>query len=124
MGPARKLVVLLGSFVVQSLSRVRLFATPWTAAHQASLSLTISWSLLKLTSIELMMPSNHLILSPPSPPALNLPASGSFPMSQLFASGGQSIGASASASVVPIEAGNPGFPRLVQVTTGGFSWWL
>ena len=50
------------SNTAQSLSRVRLFATPWTAAHQASLSITNSWSLLKLTSIELVMPSNHLIL--------------------------------------------------------------
>ena len=47
---------------VQSLSHVRLFATPWTAAHQASLSITHSWSLLKLMSIELVMPSSHLIL--------------------------------------------------------------
>ena len=50
---------------VQSLSRVRLFATPWTAARQASLSITNSQSLLKLTSIELVMPSNHLILCRP-----------------------------------------------------------
>ena len=49
---------------VQSLSRVR-SATPWTAAHQASLSITNSWSLLKLMSIELVMPSNHLILCRP-----------------------------------------------------------
>ena len=49
----------LGLLVVQSLSRVRLFATPWTAARQASLSSTIPWSLLKLMSIELVMPSNH-----------------------------------------------------------------
>ena len=48
--------------VVQSLSHIRLFATPWTAAHQASLSFTISQSLLKLMFIELVMPSNHLIL--------------------------------------------------------------
>ena len=47
------------------LSRVRLFATPWTAAHQASLSFTISWSLLRLPSIEFVMPSNHLILCRP-----------------------------------------------------------
>ena len=47
---------------VQLLSCVRLFVTPWTAAHQASLSITNSWSLLKLTSIETVMPSNHLIL--------------------------------------------------------------
>ena len=51
--------------VVQWLSHVRLFVTPWTAAHQASLSFTISWSLLKLMSIESMMPSNHLILCRP-----------------------------------------------------------
>ena len=51
--------------VVQSLSNVRLFATPWTVAHQASLSFTISQNLLKLTSIELVMPSNQLILCHP-----------------------------------------------------------
>ena len=48
--------------LVQSLSCIGLFATPWTVAHQASLSTTNSWSLLKLMSIELVMPSNHLIL--------------------------------------------------------------
>ena len=51
--------------IVQLLSCVQLFATPWTAAHQASLSFNISWSLLKLTSIESAMPSNHLILCCP-----------------------------------------------------------
>ena len=51
--------------VVQLLTHVQLFATPWTAAHQASLSFTISWSLFRLTSIELVMPSNHLILCCP-----------------------------------------------------------
>ena len=50
---------------VQSLSRVRLFATPWTAIREASLSTTNSWSLLKLMSIESVMPSNHLILCRP-----------------------------------------------------------
>ena len=50
---------------VQSLSHVQLFATPWTAAHQASLSITNSWSLLKLMSIESVMPPNHLILCHP-----------------------------------------------------------
>ena len=50
---------------VQSLSRVQLFATPWTAARQASLSITNSWSLLKLMSIKSVMPSNHLILCRP-----------------------------------------------------------
>ena len=60
------------AFSVQSLSRVPLSATPWTAAHQASLSITNFWSLLKLMSIELMMPSNHLILCHPLllPPAI------------------------------------------------------
>ena len=52
-------------FSVQSLSRVQLFATPWMAASQASLSITNSWSLLKLISIELVVPSNHLILCYP-----------------------------------------------------------
>ena len=60
------------SVLVQSLSRVRLFVTPWTAARQVSLSITNSWSLLKIMSIESVMPSNHLILSFPSPPAFNL----------------------------------------------------
>ena len=59
--------------VVQLIIHVRLFVTPWTAARQASLSFTISWSLLKLMSIESVMPSNHLILlSSPSPPVFNL----------------------------------------------------
>ena len=58
---------------LQSLSRVWLFVTPWTAACQASLSITNSQSLLKLISIKLVMPSNHLILyCPLSPPAFNL----------------------------------------------------
>ena len=63
---------------VQSLSRVRLFATPWIAAFQASLSITISRSSLRLTSIESMMPSSHLILCspllllPPIPPSISL----------------------------------------------------
>ena len=59
-GPWKIRIVLFSS--VQSLSHVRLFVTPWTAAHQASLSFTISLSLLKLMSIESVMPSNHLIL--------------------------------------------------------------
>ena len=58
-------LTLMESSVVQSLSRVRLFVIPWTTAHQASQSLTLSWSLLKLMSIELVMPSNHLILCCP-----------------------------------------------------------
>ena len=73
--------------------------TPWTAAHQSSLSFIISWSLLKLMSIESVMLSNHLILfCPRLLMPQSFPASGSFPMSWLFTSGGQSIGASVSAS--------------------------
>ena len=90
--------------VVPLLSHVQLFATPWTAAHKASLSFTISWSLLKLMSIESVMPSNCLILCHPfSSCPQRLPASGSFPMNQLFTWGGQSIGVSASASVLPMN---------------------
>ena len=87
---------------VQSLSRVRLFVTPWIAACQASLSTTNSRSSLRLTSIESVMPSSHLILCCPLlllPQSL--PASESFTMSQLFAWGGQSTGASALASFLP-----------------------
>ena len=64
--------------VVQPLSRVRLFATPWTAACQASLSITNSWNLLKLMSVESVMPCNHLILChpllplPPIPPNIRV----------------------------------------------------
>ena len=87
---------------VQSLSCVWLFATPWIAARQASLSITNSQSSLKLTSIKSVMPSSHLILCrpllllPPSPPSIR-----GFPMSQLFAWGGQSTGVSALASFLP-----------------------
>ena len=81
-----------------------LFETPWTVACQAFLSITNSQSLLKLMSIESVMPSNHLILCRPlllSPSIF--PSIRSFPTSQLFASHGQSIGASASASVLPMN---------------------
>ena len=88
----------------QLLSCVWLFATPWPAAHQASLSFTISQSLLKFMSIESVRPSNHLILCHPfSFWPQSFPASGSFQMSQLFASGGQSIGVSASSAVLPMN---------------------
>ena len=89
---------------LQSLSRVQLFATPWTAAGQASLSITNSWSLLKLMSIELVMPSNHLILCCP---LLLLPSI--FPSIRVFSNESvlhirwQSIGASALASVLPMN---------------------
>ena len=90
--------------VVQLLSCVQLFVTPWTAAHQASLSITSSRSLLKPMSIESVMPSNHLILCRPfSSCPQSFPTSGSFPVSCLLASGGQSIAALASVSVLPLN---------------------
>ena len=88
------------------LSHVRLFVTPWTAACQASLSITNSRSPPKPMSIELVMPSNHLILCHPptfSSHLQSFPASESFQITQFFASGGQSIGVSASASVLPMN---------------------
>ena len=73
-----------------------------------SLSITNSWSLLKLMSIESVMPSNHLILYCPFSSHLqSFPALGSFPMSQLLASGGQIIGASASVLPINIQGGFP-----------------
>ena len=89
---------------VQLLSRVWLFVTPWTAACQASLSIINSWSLLKLMSIESVMPSNHLILCRPLLllPSI-FPSIRVFAMSQFLASGGQSIEVSASASVLPMN---------------------
>ena len=146
----RNICLLLFSSV-QSLSCVWLFPTPGTAVCQASLSIINSWSLLKLMSIELVMPSNHLVLCHPltlfkieqsvdcntpgfpihhqlpelaqayvhrvgdaiqPSPSLSIPffsclrsfpASGSFLMSQLFTSGDQSIGVSASATVLPMN---------------------
>ena len=84
---------------VQSLSRVQLFATPWTAAHQAFLSITNFWSLLKLMSIESVIRSNHLILCCPLllwP--LTFPSIGVFSNETVLRSGGQSNGISASTS--------------------------
>ena len=78
--------------------------TTLTTAHQASLSITNSRSSLKLISIELVMPSSYLILCRPcSSCPQSSPASGSFQMSQLSTSGGQSIGVSASTSVLPMN---------------------
>ena len=89
---------------VHSLGHVQHFATPGTAAHQASLSIINSQSLLKLMSIELVMPSNHLILCRPLFLSLqSFPASGSFPMSQFFPSASQNLGISALASVLPMN---------------------
>ena len=89
--------------VVQSLSCVWLFVTWWTAACQTSLSFTTSQSLLKLMSVESVMPSNQFVLCHSLSSCLqSFPASGSF-LSLFFASGGQIIGASASALVLPVN---------------------
>ena len=107
----------------QWLSHVRFSVTPWTAARQASLSITYTWSLLKLMSIESVMPSNHLILCHP---LLLLPSI--FPsireISQFFASGNQSIWASASASVLPMNIQDwflLGFTGLISLQSKGLS---
>ena len=111
--------------LVQSLSNVQLFATPWTVARQASLSFTISQSLLKLTSIESIMPSNHLILCH----SLLLLAS-VFPSIRVFSNESvlhirsQSIGASASASVLPVNIQDwfpLGLSRFISLLTKGLS---
>ena len=86
---------------VQSLSRVWLFVTPWITARQASLCITNSWSSLRLTAIESVMPSSHLILRLSLLLLSPIPTSIRVLMSQLFAWGGQSIGVSALASFLP-----------------------
>ena len=88
---------------VQSLSRVWLFATSWTAVRQPSMSITSSQSLLRFMSIESV---DHPTISScviPFSCLQSFPESGSFPVSQVLASGSQSIGVSASASVLPMN---------------------
>ena len=108
---------------VPLLSGVWLFATPWTAAFQPFLSITNSQNLPKLMSIESVMPSNHLILCHPLSSCLqSFPASGSFPISWLFASGGERIGDSASVLPMNIQGWFPlGLPGLISVQPEGFS---
>ena len=98
-------------------------ATPWTAACQASLSFTVVLTLLKLTSIESVMLSNHLILCHPfSSCPESFPASRSFPKSRLFASGGQSIGASVSVLPINIQGWFPlGLTGLISMLCKGLS---
>ena len=112
-------------FVVQSLSHILLVVTQWTAAWQAPLSAALSRSFLKFMSIESVVPSNHLILGHPALPCLqSFPASGSLPMRWLFTSGGQSTGASTSASVLPINTlgWSPlGLTGLVSLQSKGLS---
>jgi len=105
----RKILYISGGILVQfSHSVMSDFATPWTAAHQASLSITNSQSFMEFMSIESVMPSNHLILCRPIfllP--LIFPSIRFFSVSQFLASGGQSIGASASASASASAADLP-----------------
>ena len=104
--------------VIQLLSCVQLFGIPWTAACQASLSFTISWNLLKLKSIESVMPSNHLI--PFSFCLQSFQSWGSFPKSWFFVSGGQSIRASASVLPMNIQDWFPlGLMRLISLQSKG-----
>ena len=105
--------------VVKSLSHAQFFATSWAVAQQASLSFTISWSLLKLMSIESVMSSNHLILCHPS---LLLPSI--FPGIRVFSSksGGQSIGASALVLPMNIQDWFPlGWTGWISLQPKGFS---
>ena len=105
--------------VLQSISHVWLFATLWTAAHPASLSFTISQSLLKLMFIELVMPSYVTLYS--SCPR-SFPASGSFSMSPLFTSDGQSIGVSASVFPRNVHGWIPlGVTGLISLLSKGLS---
>ena len=109
---------------VQLLSRVRLFATPWTAARQAFLSITNSWSLPKPMSIKSVMPSSHLILCRSLFHLQSFLSSGSFQISQFFTSGGKSIGVSASASVLPMNIQDwfpLGWTDWISLQSKGFS---
>ena len=111
--------------VVLSLSRVRLIVTAWTAVHQASLSITNSRSLLGLMSIKSVIPSSHLILCHPLflLPSI-FPSIRVFLMSRLFTPGGQSIGASASASVLSVNIQDwfpLGLTGLISLQSNGLS---
>ena len=126
LGLGRKKLFSLPSYVlwiavVQSLSHIWLFMTPWTATHQVSLSFT-HFPELAQTHVhwvsDAIQPSHPLL-----PPSQFFPASGSFPMSQLFASGGQSIGGSASASVVPMNI-QSWFPLGLSSLISLLSKWL
>ena len=109
--------------VVQLLSHIQLFATPWTAAQQRSLSFSISQTLLKFMSIELMMPSKHpSSIAPFSSWPQSFTASGSFPISQLFSSCGQSIGALGSVLPMNFQGWFPlGFTCLISLLSKGLS---
>ena len=101
-------------------SHVQFFVTPWTAACQASLSITSSQNLLRLMSIKSVTPSISSSVTPFSSCRQAFPASGSFPKSWLFASGGQSIGASASVLLMNIRGLFPlGLTGLISLLSKG-----
>ena len=111
-------------FVVQLLSHVLLFVTPWTVACQAPLSSAISWSLLKFMSIESVIWSVSSSATPSSFCLQSFPASGATATSQLFASGGQNIGVSAATTVFPmnIQGWFPlGLTGLISLQSKGLS---
>ena len=112
-------------YSVQLLSRVQLFATPWIVALQASLSITNSRSLLKLMSSNWWChPTISSSVIPFSSCPQSFPASGSFLMSQFFASGGQSIAVSASTSVLPMNIQDwfpSGLSGLISLQSKGLS---
>ena len=116
---------MISNLVVQSLSHVWFFETPWTATCKASLSFIISQSLLKFMSIESVTPPNHLIFCHPLLLLSSIfPSIRCFSMSQLFASGGQRIGASASASVLPMNIQDwfpLGLTGLISLLSKGLS---
>ena len=127
LGSSESIIRVLTLFIsVQSLSCVPLFATPWTAARQASLSLTNSWRLLKLDPLsQWCHPTISSSVVPFSSCLHSFPASGSFPVSQFFTSGGQSIGASASASVLPMNTQDwfpLGLIGWISLLSKGSSW--
>ena len=108
----------------QSITVVQLFVTPWTAAHRAFLSITNSRSLFKLMSMESVMPLNSSSIVPFSACLQSFPAPEPFLMSQFFTSGGQTIGASASASALPVNIQDwfpSGLTDLISLQSKGLS---
>ena len=124
-GPSRWVLMLFSGFLtfvrVQSLSHVWFFVTPWTRAHQASLSFTVFKSLPNSCPLsQWCHPTISSSVTPFSSCPQSSPASGSFPLSWLFASGGQSIGASASVSPMNVQDWSPvGLTGLLPLLSKG-----
>ena len=100
------------------------FVAPWIAAREASLSITNSWSSLKHMAIELVIPCNHLISCSRLLHMRSFPASGAFPVNKFSTSSGQSIGPSASASVLPVNIQDwfpLGWTAWISLQTKGLS---